>query len=114
MANRAVAEPGISQVVKCRRNATQVASRIQLRAGGHVGVALQARKPDLMPVQHPRVRGAVWVVARPAVIRSHRRGLEREGPARDGMALKTAGVVGGDRLDRSWPHCAVRIVAIDT
>ena len=68
-------------------------------------MALKAREPHFLPVQHARVGGPVRFVARGAGFEAHRRMLERERPALVPVALEAARFVGGTRR-------AMRIVAI--
>src|SRR5580692_7332868 len=95
MADRAVLVTWQGQIVECRRNHARHANRVISR---QVSVALETHKADLLPRQHPRVRGAVRFMTSGAAFEAHRFVLECERTALIAVAIQTARFVGAETL----------------
>ena len=113
MADCAVTEPRVAEVVERGRNSADVAAGIRARPNGDIGMTLKASEADFVTGEHARICGAVRFMATPAVIRANGCVLEGKRPAFVGVALEAAGLVSRDGLEGARTHGAVRIVAVD-
>src|SRR5271169_4514862 len=105
MAERAVLEARVAQIVKCRTHRTYSA------VGGRgwrrqIRVALQADKAHFRPGQHPRVRRSVRLMARGAAFQPDRRMLKRKRPRLVAVALEAPRLVGFGGLERARQDAA--------
>src|SRR5947209_4124197 len=100
MADVAVLKTRATQIVECRRRGAQ-RSVGGCRWPWEVRMALQAHESHFVARQHPRIGGAVRLVARRAAFQPHRSVLEGERTSLVTMTLETAGLVGIRRLEGS-------------
>lgn len=111
VADRTVAVSRTQYVVKPRRHGAHTA-RGRPRRRRKVRVALKAGHRHLVPYQHLRIGRAMWLMARRASFKAHRRVLESERTAFIPVALEATRLVTGHDLHRSRQKRAMRVVTI--
>ena len=114
MADGAVLESRIAQVMKCRRYGAQwSASGGSRRRHRQIGVALQANVLYLCPGEHPRVGRSMRLMTRLTTFQLHGRMREDERAGLVSVTVETTGLVRARRLHHMRERTTVRIVAID-